>query len=95
MIFVDSKNLLSRFAARKYARIVQKLGFPAKFKDFKIQASILRNSHFDRKIYGQIFYLTATEMYFLIPKLLLKYIFQQWTQFLTLMARKKEKETFK
>ncbi len=27
----------SRFAARKYARIVQKLGFPAKFKDFKIQ----------------------------------------------------------
>lgn len=27
----------SRMAARKYARIVQKLGFPAKFKDFKIQ----------------------------------------------------------
>jgi len=27
----------SRLAARKYARIVQKLGFPAKFKDFKIQ----------------------------------------------------------
>ncbi len=27
----------SRFAARKYARIVQKLGFPAKFKEFKIQ----------------------------------------------------------
>lgn len=26
-----------RFAARKYARIIQKLGFPAKFKDFKIQ----------------------------------------------------------
>jgi len=27
----------SRLAARKYARIVQKLGFPAKFLDFKIQ----------------------------------------------------------
>jgi len=27
----------SRLAARKYARIVQKLGFNAKFKDFKIQ----------------------------------------------------------
>ena len=24
-----------RLAARKYARIVQKLGFPTKFKDFK------------------------------------------------------------
>ena len=27
----------SRLAARKYARIIQKLGFPTKFKDFKIQ----------------------------------------------------------
>mmetsp|Transcript_200 Transcript_200/g.398 ORF Transcript_200/g.398 Transcript_200/m.398 type:complete len:200 (-) Transcript_200:736-1335(-) len=27
----------SRLAARKYARIVSKLGFPAEFKDFKIQ----------------------------------------------------------
>nr|CAB3502921.1 unnamed protein product [Digitaria exilis] len=27
----------SKLAARKYARIVQKLGFPARFKDFKIQ----------------------------------------------------------
>ncbi|KAI8849938.1 hypothetical protein BC829DRAFT_390561 [Chytridium lagenaria] len=27
----------SRLAARKYARIIQKLGFPAKFTDFKIQ----------------------------------------------------------
>ena len=27
----------SRLAARKYARIIQKLGFPAKFKEFKIQ----------------------------------------------------------
>merc|ERR1712045_32483 len=27
----------SKMAARKYARIVQKLGFPAKFRDFKIQ----------------------------------------------------------
>jgi len=28
---------LSRLAARKYARIIQKLGFPTKFLDFKIQ----------------------------------------------------------
>ncbi|BFZ12307.1 hypothetical protein BsWGS_15346 [Bradybaena similaris] len=28
---------LAKLAARKYARIVQKLGFPAKFLDFKIQ----------------------------------------------------------
>ncbi|XP_047972232.1 TATA-box-binding protein 2-like isoform X1 [Salvia hispanica] len=27
----------SKLAARKYARVVQKLGFPAKFMDFKIQ----------------------------------------------------------
>ncbi|KAI7739160.1 hypothetical protein M8C21_027268, partial [Ambrosia artemisiifolia] len=27
----------SKLAARKYARIIEKLGFPAKFKDFKIQ----------------------------------------------------------
>lgn len=27
----------SKLAARKYARIVQKLGFPARFQDFKIQ----------------------------------------------------------
>ncbi|XP_076910031.1 TATA-box-binding protein-like [Bidens hawaiensis] len=27
----------SKLAARKFARIIQKLGFPAKFKDFKIQ----------------------------------------------------------
>eukprot|EP00088_Acartia_fossae_P011927 TRINITY_DN16082_c0_g2_i1.p1 TRINITY_DN16082_c0_g2~~TRINITY_DN16082_c0_g2_i1.p1 ORF type:complete len:301 (-),score=49.51 TRINITY_DN16082_c0_g2_i1:120-1022(-) len=27
----------SRLAARKYARIIQKLGFPTKFRDFKIQ----------------------------------------------------------
>jgi len=27
----------SRLAARKYARIIQKLGFPAKFKEFRIQ----------------------------------------------------------
>merc|ERR1719471_1065007 len=27
----------AKLAARKYARIVQKLGFPTKFKDFKIQ----------------------------------------------------------
>jgi len=27
----------SKLAARKYARIIQKLGFPAKFTDFKIQ----------------------------------------------------------
>ncbi|KAJ7529939.1 hypothetical protein O6H91_15G071900 [Diphasiastrum complanatum] len=27
----------SKLAARKYARIIQKLGFPAQFKDFKVQ----------------------------------------------------------
>jgi len=27
----------SKLAARKYARVIQKLGFPAKFVDFKIQ----------------------------------------------------------
>jgi transcription initiation factor TFIID TATA-box-binding protein len=27
----------SKLASRKYARIIQKLGFPAKFTDFKIQ----------------------------------------------------------
>jgi len=27
----------SRLAARKYARIIQKLGFPARFSEFKIQ----------------------------------------------------------
>ena len=32
----------SRLAARKYARIVQKLGFPTKFKDFKIQNMVIR-----------------------------------------------------
>ncbi len=30
----------SRLAARKHARIIQKLGFPVKFKDFKIQKII-------------------------------------------------------
>lgn len=28
---------LAKLAARKYARIIQKIGFPAKFTDFKIQ----------------------------------------------------------
>ena len=28
---------LSRLAARKYARIIQKLGFPARFTEFKVQ----------------------------------------------------------
>ena len=32
----------SRLAARKYARIVQKLGFQTKFKDFKIQNMVIR-----------------------------------------------------
>ena len=27
----------SKLAARKYARVIQKLGYPAKFTDFKIQ----------------------------------------------------------
>lgn len=33
----SSSEEQSRLAARKYARVVQKLGFPAKFLDFKIQ----------------------------------------------------------
>lgn len=35
-VYSDSEEQ-SRLAARKYARVVQKLGFPAKFLDFKIQ----------------------------------------------------------
>lgn len=35
--FCNSGEEQSRLAARKYARVVQKLGFPAKFLDFKIQ----------------------------------------------------------
>ena len=31
----------SKLASRKYARIIQKLGFNAKFTDFKIQNSML------------------------------------------------------
>ena len=38
----------SRLAARKYARIVQKLGFPTKFKDFKIQNMVI---NFDRLMF--------------------------------------------
>ncbi|KAK4607969.1 hypothetical protein RGQ29_001690 [Quercus rubra] len=39
LIFASGKmsEQQSKLAARKYARIIQKLGFPAKFKDFKIQ----------------------------------------------------------
>ncbi|XP_010528732.1 PREDICTED: TATA-box-binding protein 1-like [Tarenaya hassleriana] len=45
LIFISGKMVCtgakdeeqSKSAARKYARIVQKLGFPARFKDFKIQ----------------------------------------------------------
>lgn len=36
LFFVFSEEQ-SRLAARKYARVVQKLGFPARFLDFKIQ----------------------------------------------------------
>ena len=36
----------SRLAARKYARIVQKLGFATKFKDFKIQNMVGGYFHF-------------------------------------------------
>lgn len=31
----------SRLASRKYTRIIQKLGFAAEFKDFKIQVRLL------------------------------------------------------
>lgn len=38
MVCTGAKSeALSRLAARKYARIIQKLGFPAKFTEFKIQ----------------------------------------------------------
>ncbi|XP_042010110.1 TATA-box-binding protein 2-like isoform X1 [Salvia splendens] len=38
MVCTGAKNeAQSKLAARKYARVIQKLGFPAKFKDFKIQ----------------------------------------------------------
>ncbi|KAK1875493.1 TATA box-binding protein-like protein 2 [Dissostichus eleginoides] len=37
LIFSSGKMEHSRLAARKYARVVQKLGFPARFTDFKIQ----------------------------------------------------------
>ncbi|KAJ3290164.1 putative TATA-binding protein 2 [Rhizoclosmatium globosum] len=38
MVITGAKSEdLSRLAARKYARIIQKLGFAAKFTDFKIQ----------------------------------------------------------
>lgn len=37
LTFIFSSEEQSRLAARKYARVVQKLGFPAKFLDFKIQ----------------------------------------------------------
>ncbi|XP_026134288.1 TATA-box-binding protein-like [Carassius auratus] len=38
MVCTGAKSeVQSRLAARKYARVVQKLGFPAKFLDFKIQ----------------------------------------------------------
>ncbi|KAL2458485.1 TATA-box-binding protein 2 [Abeliophyllum distichum] len=38
MVCTGAKTMQqSKLAARKYARIIQKLGFPAKFKNFKIQ----------------------------------------------------------
>jgi transcription initiation factor TFIID TATA-box-binding protein len=45
LIFASGKMVVTgaksedqaHIAARKYARIIQKLGFPAKFQDFKIQ----------------------------------------------------------
>jgi transcription initiation factor TFIID TATA-box-binding protein len=38
MVCTGAKNEdQSKTAARKYARIVQKLGFPTKFLDFKVQ----------------------------------------------------------
>ncbi|KAK6243629.1 hypothetical protein QUC31_010038 [Theobroma cacao] len=54
----------SRLAARKYARIIQKLGFDVKFKDFQIQNIVascdlpfsvnlthLGNSHYESSVY--------------------------------------------
>jgi len=38
MVCTGAKSeILSKMSARKYGRIIQKLGFPVKFKDFKIQ----------------------------------------------------------
>ena len=42
----------SRLAARKYARIVQKLGFQTKFKDFKIQNMV--------RLYYTLYYISYT-----------------------------------
>lgn len=38
----------SRLASRKYARIIQKLGFEAKFQDFKIQNIVGSVSWFEK-----------------------------------------------
>jgi transcription initiation factor TFIID TATA-box-binding protein len=65
----------SKLAARKYARIIQKLGFPAQFKDFKIQNIVgscdakfpirleglaYAHGHFSSVRIGSYYYLFAT-----------------------------------
>ncbi|KAJ8430232.1 hypothetical protein Cgig2_009410 [Carnegiea gigantea] len=45
----------SKLAARKYARIVQKLGFPAKFKDFKIQ-NIVGSCDYEPELFPGLIY---------------------------------------
>ena len=53
----------SRLAARKYARIVQKLGFPAKFKNFKIQNMV---GSCDVKFPIREFYILRWDIYDLV-----------------------------
>ncbi|RWS30498.1 TATA-box binding protein (TBP): component of TFII-D and TFIIIB-like protein [Leptotrombidium deliense] len=50
MVVTGAKNeIYSRLAARKFARIVQKLGFDAKFSEFRIQ-NMVGSSNFQYKI---------------------------------------------
>jgi transcription initiation factor TFIID TATA-box-binding protein len=70
----------SRFAARKYARIIQKLGFPAKFMDFKIQNIVgscdvkfpirLEGLAYDHNMYSSVraSYAISDWLFFLIKK---------------------------
>ncbi|XP_039689951.1 TATA-box-binding protein 1 [Medicago truncatula] len=52
MICTGGNEKQSKLAARKYTRIIQKCGFPVKFKDFKIHGP--RNVNFRRWLKGLI-----------------------------------------
>uniref|UniRef100_A0A3Q3IU66 TATA-box binding protein n=1 Tax=Monopterus albus TaxID=43700 RepID=A0A3Q3IU66_MONAL len=62
----------SRLAARKYARVVQKLGFPAKFLDFKIQNMV--GSSDSRNFFHQVFSLGSHYEPELFPGLIYRMI---------------------